>query len=301
MGSVVWFKALVAMAAAVTPGAQTAAPIAVDRTQLAAAVDYCVAVAEADMTDAPPIVEGPRDFQRLDGRYGAQRWVTGAPTSPGGIMVEPSDGRCSVYASKASESDVAALFEAREGYEPDNQEGTAYLRLFDGGGVRAYSRPVGGDGGVVLSVASRKNEPTQVSDMSVESAPIEALATGLAFCLAAGEAELLDLPPVDGPAHFAEEVGQYGQKSWAAGTPRAPRSVAISMNEAQCFILAHGFASDQVAAWMAEKTDYAVIEDRHHARQVRDGWVQIVWGDFKDDATLILVTTRKGEDRPDIL
>lgn len=117
-----------------------------------------------------------------------------------------------------------------------------------------------------------------------------------------GEAERLGAPPVKGPATFQEDIGPYGRKTWQVGEPRTPSSIGISARETSCNIVANGVPPERVASWMQGRTDYAPVDDKrsHSAKKVGDGWVHMAWSDFSDETTLIIVTSRKGEERPEM-
>lgn len=300
-----------AVTTAVTAWEQPAKTAPLDRADLVAAIDYCVAVVEADMLDAPPISNGPDGFERLDGRYGDQNWLAGSPDGRA-IVAQPSGTHCSAYAIGFEAADAAEALAGREGYLPDNEASTAFLRLFeDRGGVRAGWSVLGEGGGLRFFVNATKFEPQASgadpasipADVSAPNpVPSQALEDALQFCLAVGEAERLGAPPVKGPATFQEDIGPYGHKSWRVGAPRTPSSIGISARETSCNIVANDVPRERVASWMQGRTDYAPVDDKrsHSAKKVGDGWVHMAWSDFSDETTLIIVTSRKGEERPEM-
>lgn len=311
MGVFVLLRALGAAAVVTAPSDQPVVTAPLNSAAFIAAIDYCVAVVEADMLDAPPLPSGPSGFERLDGRYGGQTWVAGS-TDGKAIVAQPRGTHCLAYAVGFDVADAARALATREGYQPDNEASTAFLRLFqDRGGVRAGWSPLGDDGGLRIFVNGTKFEPQiSVSDLASVSTdgtapdpvPPEALGDALQFCLAVGEAERVGDPPVQGPATFQEEIGPYGHKTWRVGEPRTPSAISVSASETSCNIVANSVARHRVASSMQDRQDYAAVDDKsnHSAKQVGDGWVHVAWTDFSDETTLIMVTTRKGEERPDM-
>ncbi|MFN3838701.1 MAG: hypothetical protein ACK4MI_13415 [Brevundimonas sp.] len=303
--------AAVAAATAVTAWEQPATTAPLDRADLVAVIDYCVAVVEADMLDAAPLANGPDGFERTDGRYGGQNWFAGSADGRA-IVAQPSGTHCSAYAVGFDAADAADALAGREGYRPDNEASTAFLRLFEGrGGVRAGWSVLGDDEGLQFFVNGVKFEP-QVSEAGPASipaeisaqgsVPLQALGDALQFCLAVGEAARLGAPPVKGPATFQEDIGPYGHKTWQVGEPSSPSAIGISARDASCNIVAKGGPHERVASWMQARADYAPVDDKrnHSAKKVGDGWVHIAWSDFSDETTLIMVTSRKGEERTEM-
>lgn len=311
MGMLVLLRALGAAAVVAAPSEQPVANAPLNSAALVAAIDYCVAVVEADMLDAPPLPNGPGGFERLDGPYGGQNWIAGSPDGKA-ILVRPDKGQCSAYASGFEAADAVPALATREGYRPDNEASTAFLRLFkDRGGVRAGWSPLGDDGGLRIFVDGTKFEPqVGVSDLASVSTegpapdpvPPEALGDALQFCLAVGEAERVGDPPVQGPATFQEEIGPYGHKTWKVGEPRTQSAIGVWASGTSCNIVANGVPHHRVTSWMQDRQDYAAVDNKsnHSAKQVGDGWVHVAWTDFSDETTLIMVTSRKGEERPDM-
>lgn len=307
----VLLRALGAAAAVAAPSEQPVVTASLDSAALVAAIDYCVAVVEADMLDMSPLPSGPGGFERLDGPYGEQSWAAVLPEGKA-VLAQPSGSNCSAYAIGFDVADATRALATREGYRSDNEASTAFLRLFeDRGGVRTGSSAFGDEGGLRVFVDGIRFEP-QVSevdqaptatDVSAQNPiPLQALEDALQFCLAVGEAERLGNPPVKGPATFQEEIGPYGHKSWRVGEPRTQSSIGISARETSCSIVANGVPHERVTSWMEGRTDYAAVDEKrnHSAKKVGDGWVHMAWSDFSDETTQIIVTSRKGEERPDM-
>lgn len=164
-----------AVTTAVTAWEQPAKTAPLDRADLVAAVDYCVAVVEADMLDAPPISNGPDGFERLDGRYGGQNWLAGSPDGRA-IVAQPSGTHCSAYAIGFEAADAAEALAGREGYLPDNEASTAFLRLFeDRGGVRAGWSVLGEDEGLRFFVNATNSSCRLAGRTRLQSQPTSPL------------------------------------------------------------------------------------------------------------------------------
>ncbi|WP_288757233.1 hypothetical protein [uncultured Brevundimonas sp.] len=124
--------ATVAAVVAGAPSQAIADPVAVR-----AAVEYCLSVAEAEVTSAAPIAAGPEGFERQEGRYGELHWLRGEPKTPGSVAVSPGDGRmCTVVVNDFASSEIAPWFSARTDYFPANEDGTGFVRAVRGGWVR---------------------------------------------------------------------------------------------------------------------------------------------------------------------
>jgi hypothetical protein len=138
-------RLLAGVAALALMAGSAAAQETADSAAVKAAVDYCLAVAEAHVTGAEPIATGPKDFQRHSGPYGALHWLKGEERAVGSIAVSPGEGSmCTVIANNFEPAAISPWFEGDGRYLPDNELGTALLRMVEGGGVRiAWSAPIG--------------------------------------------------------------------------------------------------------------------------------------------------------------
>lgn len=124
-----------------------AAQEAADPAAARAAADYCLAVAEAYVTGAPPVATGPEGFQQRSGLYGALHWLKGEWRAAGSIVASPGEGdTCTVIANNLEASAIPRWFERDQRYFPANEHENPLVRAVDGGWVRiGWSQaPIGG-------------------------------------------------------------------------------------------------------------------------------------------------------------
>jgi hypothetical protein len=130
--------------ATVALSAQGAAPEGIPAAVLRG-VDYCEAVARAELTDAPPILTGPAGFSEQRERYGAMRWVYGTPEN--GVVVTPGL-MCSVFARETAgvAEAMTAWVASQPEFQPDNEAGTRHFATVEGGWLTvAWSVQSGAD------------------------------------------------------------------------------------------------------------------------------------------------------------
>ena len=118
------------------PG-EASSDIRADPLLVKAAVDYCLAVAEAEVTSAAPIAVGPDGFERQEERYGAHYWLSGQIKGAGSIVASPGSGRsCTVIVNDFAADSIAPWFATRTDFFPANEHGNGFVRTVQGGWVR---------------------------------------------------------------------------------------------------------------------------------------------------------------------
>ena len=129
--------ATVAAIAVVGAPSEATSGVKADPLLVKAAVDYCLAVAEADVTGAAAIAVGPDGFERLEERYGAHYWLSGRKKEAGSIVASPGSGRmCTVIANDFAPDGIAPWFSMSTDYFPANEHGNGFVRTVQGGWVQ---------------------------------------------------------------------------------------------------------------------------------------------------------------------